>query len=198
MVELWLNHCKPNIEPNISETYRSPERQEWLYAQNLSSVKTYGAHYFGVAVDFYFTENGKTAYPAAKMKAAADIAKKHGFTWGGDWPKLHDTPHLEMLGGISLAAYRQGKRPPWYNSITNITPIIPKDDDDDMISQEQFNDLANNWIRTLGELKPSDWNEKYQTWQKAKDQGIFDGTAPQGFITREQTAIVLQRLGLIK
>lgn len=35
-------------------------------------------------------------------------------------------------------------------------------------------------------------------WKKACDKGVFDGTAPQGPITREQVAVVLDRLGLIK
>jgi peptidoglycan L-alanyl-D-glutamate endopeptidase CwlK len=45
------------------------------------------------------------------MNTAADIAKKMGFTWGGDWISFRDTPHLEILGGVALALYRQGRRP---------------------------------------------------------------------------------------
>ena len=35
-----------------------------------------------------------------------------------------------------------------------------------------------------------------ESWAKAKEQGIFDGTAPQASLTREQAACVLDRLGL--
>jgi len=138
-VEQWLRQCNAaGLDVRISETYRSPERQEYLYKQGLSGVKTLGAHYFGVAVDFFFVENGTTAYPAAKMKAAADIAKKLGFEWGGDWV-MKDTPHLQMLGGVTLAQYRQGKRPKWYyeNPETSSPGESTAKDDDEM--QKVFN-----------------------------------------------------------
>ena len=35
-------------------------------------------------------------------------------------------------------------------------------------------------------------------WQKAANLGIFDGTDPQGPMTREQAALVLDRLGLLE
>ena len=44
--------------------------------------------------------------------------------------------------------------------------------------------------------KASDWAE--ESWEKAKALGIFDGTNPQGTMTREMTATVLDRLGLLK
>lgn len=41
----------------------------------------------------------------------------------------------------------------------------------------------------------SKWAEK--AWNKAKEKGIFDGTDPQGNMTREMCAVVLDRLGLL-
>lgn len=37
-----------------------------------------------------------------------------------------------------------------------------------------------------------------EAWAKAGAQGIFDGTMPQAPMTREQAALVLQRLGLVQ
>lgn len=34
-------------------------------------------------------------------------------------------------------------------------------------------------------------------WEKAIQAGVFDGTRPGGALTREQAAVVLDRLGLI-
>lgn len=42
---------------------------------------------------------------------------------------------------------------------------------------------------------PSSWAE--EAWNLAVEQGVLDGTYPQGNLTREQFAVVLQRLGLI-
>lgn len=43
--------------------------------------------------------------------------------------------------------------------------------------------------------EPSSWAKK--EWNKAVDKGIFDGTNPRNAFTREQAAIVLDRLGLL-
>jgi len=42
---------------------------------------------------------------------------------------------------------------------------------------------------------PSDWAA--ESWQKAVEKGLFDGSAPQGTLTREQAAVLLERLGLL-
>lgn len=43
---------------------------------------------------------------------------------------------------------------------------------------------------------PSNWAAA--AWKKATQSGVFDGTNPTGPITREQVAVVLDRLGLLK
>ena len=42
---------------------------------------------------------------------------------------------------------------------------------------------------------PSAWAAA--AWEKAKEMGVFDGTDPQGSLTREQAAVVLERLRLL-
>ena len=42
---------------------------------------------------------------------------------------------------------------------------------------------------------PSDWAA--ESWEKAVAKGLFDGTSPQGALTREQAAVLLDRLGLL-
>ena len=42
---------------------------------------------------------------------------------------------------------------------------------------------------------PSAWAAA--AWEKAVEKGIFDGTGPQGALTREMAAVVLGRLGLL-
>ena len=37
-----------------------------------------------------------------------------------------------------------------------------------------------------------------QAWDKACDMGVFDGSNPNGNVTRNQLAVVLNRLGLLK
>ena len=42
---------------------------------------------------------------------------------------------------------------------------------------------------------PSSWAK--ESWEKAVEQGVFDGSRPQDALTREQAAVVLDRLGLL-
>ena len=44
--------------------------------------------------------------------------------------------------------------------------------------------------------QPSSWAK--EAWEKAVALGIFDGTNPQGPLTREQAAVILDRLGLLE
>lgn len=44
--------------------------------------------------------------------------------------------------------------------------------------------------------QPSPWAK--EAWEKAVALGIFDGTNPQGNLTREQAAVILDRMGLLK
>lgn len=59
----------------------------------------------------------------------------------------------------------------------------------DYINREEEIDMADIDTNT-----PSDWAE--EAWNRAVALGIFDGTSPQGNFTREQAAVVLDRLGL--
>ena len=58
-------------------------------------------------------------------------------------------------------------------------------------------------IETLNEVEAEKSKEAVGTWAadsfgKAKENGILDGTAPKSSLTREQAAAVLDRLGLLK
>ncbi len=59
----------------------------------------------------------------------------------------------------------------------------------DLMNREEEIDMTDIDTNT-----PSDWAA--EAWSKAVSLGIFDGTSPQGSFTREQAAVVLERLGL--
>lgn len=52
------------------------------------------------------------------------------------------------------------------------------------------NSVPSDWEED--EDEPSDWAE--ESWQWAQDSGLTDGTNPKGNITREQVAVMLERL----
>jgi N-acetylmuramoyl-L-alanine amidase CwlA len=67
---------------------------------------------------------------------------------------------------------------------------------DDGMTQEQFEAMLEKALEKRRALPPSEWAEN--PWAKAAAARVFDGSAPQGFITREQASAVLDRLGLVK
>ena len=62
------------------------------------------------------------------------------------------------------------------------------------MTQEQFNAMLKIAIEQTSD-DASKWAEV--SWEKAKAAGVLDGTAPKSPMTREQAAVVLDRLGLI-
>ena len=69
---------------------------------------------------------------------------------------------------------------------------------EDEMTQKRFNEMADQYFRDRAAKPESNWSQNDGLWSKAVDLGVFDGTAPNGICTREQTANVLGRLGLLK
>ena len=63
------------------------------------------------------------------------------------------------------------------------------------VTQEQFDTMMADYLSRQREKETSTWSAT--AWEKAKAAGVFDGTAPQGQLSREQAALVLDRLGLL-
>ena len=64
------------------------------------------------------------------------------------------------------------------------------------MDQSTFNKMMDNYLAQRS-TKPVG-NIFQNAWNRAKQHKILDGSNPNGFLTREQFAIVLDRLGLIK
>lgn len=85
----------------ITETYRSQERQKYLYAQGRTRP--------GQIVTWTLDSNHKSRlawdiavgppqslYDVATLNRVGAIARKLGITWGGDWTANIDRPHFEV------------------------------------------------------------------------------------------------------
>ncbi len=116
----------------ITDGFRSSEEQDALYNQGRSeagAVVTYAKggqsyHNYGLAIDFALkkpdgniiwdldydgNQNGRSDW-----LEVVGIAKKLGFTWGGDWTDFPDYPHLQMDFGYSIKQLKRGLRPKGY------------------------------------------------------------------------------------
>lgn len=99
------------IHPFITEGLRSFERSNELYAQGrtrpgkiVTNAKAgQSMHNYGLAFDFVIQllPSGKLSWSVdGNWRKCADVFKKHGFAWGGDWKNFKDYPHLEMSFGM--------------------------------------------------------------------------------------------------
>jgi peptidoglycan L-alanyl-D-glutamate endopeptidase CwlK len=119
--QLMKNVQDKGITIKIVEGFRSIEEQNQLYAQgrtkpgekvtNAKGGQSY--HNYGLAIDFaiFDQETSKLSWDMKKdgnkngiadWHEVAQEAKKLGFTWGGDWKRFKDYPHLQMTFDQSI------------------------------------------------------------------------------------------------
>lgn len=86
----------------VFETYRSQKRQEMLYEQKATQLKTVGTHGYGLACDLVKNVNGSPSWKGDFSFLGA-LAKTYGLVWGGDWgqPGVHhdwvDLCHVQRV-----------------------------------------------------------------------------------------------------
>lgn len=90
----------------ITDGFRTSEEQDYIYASGrtrpgpiLTNTRD-SNHEKGLAIDIAFQKDGKLSYAQSHYDKLVPIAKKLGFTWGGDW-KFVDKPHFEKLDIIT-------------------------------------------------------------------------------------------------
>ena len=100
--ELFMADCKEKgLKVRITETYRSQERQNYLYEQgrtrpgNKVTWTKNSRHTGRRAWDICQNIKGKEYSDAGFFVKCGKIAEKLGITWGGTW-KQADTPHFEV------------------------------------------------------------------------------------------------------
>lgn len=100
--KLFLKRCEENgLKVRITETYRSQERQNYLYEQGRTrkgKVVTWtknSRHTSRRAWDICKDVKGQEYSDSGFFKACGQIAKELNITWGGTW-KQADTPHFEI------------------------------------------------------------------------------------------------------
>lgn len=85
----------------VFETYRSPLRQQMLYNQGATQLRTVGTHGYGLAADLVKDVGGEPSWKGC-FSFLGRLAKKHGLVWGGDWGQsgphnFIDADHLQRI-----------------------------------------------------------------------------------------------------
>lgn len=130
---LFMEKCKARgLNVLITETYRSQERQEYLYEQGRTrsgKVVTWthnSRHTSRRAWDICKNAKGHEYDDTSFFKQCGAIAKELGITWGGTW-STPDTPHFEISTTwkapeeeLTMTQYEELKQ-----MITNLSAKIP-------------------------------------------------------------------------
>ncbi len=72
------------IDVMIYETYRSQQRQQELFNQGATRLRTVGVHHYGLACDIVRTVGGEPCWKG-DFSFLGQLAHTSGLIWGGDW-----------------------------------------------------------------------------------------------------------------
>jgi hypothetical protein len=72
------------IEIMIFETYRSQERQQQLFHNGATRLRTVGVHQYGLACDVVRSIGGEPSWKG-DFSFLGQLARSSGLIWGGDW-----------------------------------------------------------------------------------------------------------------
>lgn len=117
----------------ITETYRSPERQKYLYQQGRSRpgpvvTWTLNSNHSGRLAWDIACSSPSVLYDVLTLAKVGAIARKLGITWGGDWKNNIDRPHFEVKSSWQLPkGYKLGKVIVPSNSKLKVQLIVEDD-----------------------------------------------------------------------
>jgi len=100
----------------VFETYRSQARQQELFEQHATQLRTVGVHQYGLACDLVKNVGGQTSWKGS-FDALRALAYHHRLIWGGDWgtPQQHhsffDPGHVQRVSVARQAVLFRGE---WY------------------------------------------------------------------------------------
>ncbi|MGP4039980.1 M15 family metallopeptidase [Gracilibacillus sp. D59] len=113
----------------ITDSFRSAAEQNAIYQKGRETegtIVTYAKagesyHNYGLAIDFALqTNEGNVIWDLeydgnqngeSDWMEVVEIAKNLDFSWGGDFTRFKDYPHLQMDFGLSIRELKWGKRP---------------------------------------------------------------------------------------
>lgn len=187
--EVFLAECKAaGLPVIITQTLRDNEYQATLYAKGrtapgsiVTNSRTTTFHGAGLAFDIAKNIRGQEYADTAFFYKCAEIGKRIGFSWGGDWKSFVDLPHFQWDGG---GIYKHTNAP--------VMPLY----EDDIMNTEKLTDadilaLANRIQAVLA--KQPQGGEIARELEEAVALGITDGSNPKAFVTRAQAAVMAKR-----
>lgn len=156
------------LNVKVIDTYRSKERQDYLYEQgrtrpgsivtNAKGSEMSSYHNWRLAFDCIQNLPGKE-YDTAFLNKLGKIGQSLGLEWGGGWSGFSDAPHFQYTFGLSIKDLKAGKTPPAYTpqattptkktynvSVENVQVCI----DGEVVTAEAVSIDGSNFIKLRG------------------------------------------------
>lgn len=194
---VFLDLCKQQgLQVMIAGTVRDAEYQLDRFNKGYSKSKRPSFHAQGVGLAFDFCKNvrGHEYDDLDFFQQCGLIGEAMGFEWGGRWKNFPDRPHLQWSG----PKHTFKSSDIWAGRLPPLMPLYQSEEDAEM-TQEQFNQMLETALAAREaqvKARPAGtWSAS--AWEAAKKAGLLDGSAPQSPLTREQAAVLLQRLKLL-
>jgi hypothetical protein len=120
LVETIIANAKAQgVELMVFETFRSQARQQILFQQGATKLKTVGVHNYGLACDIVKSINGDPSWKG-DFSLLGQLAHSCKMIWGGDWgnPNIHhsfiDLVHVQRCTVARQASLFNGT---WYPDV---------------------------------------------------------------------------------
>jgi len=110
----------------VLETFRSVARQEALFAQGATQLKTVGVHHYGLACDLGISIGGQINWKA-DYSILGRLASQFGLVWGGDWGhpanpgSFRDYDHVQRVAVADQPKLFDGS---WYPPTDYVAPAV--------------------------------------------------------------------------
>lgn len=191
---IFLALCRAQrLNVKITQTLRDDAYQATLFQKGYAKTPYTTFHGKGLAFDICKNVRGHEYDDLDFFAQCAEIGKKMGFSWGGDWTSFPDRPHFQWDDHkrYSGTMVRSGKLP----------PTMPRYEEDDEMDIQKFKKLMREYRAELQDNDSSKWSKEAREW--AVKNGIITGGTPlpdgqpnymwEDLLTREQMATLLYR-----
>ena len=187
--EAFLAECKAaGLSVLITQTLRDNEYQASLYAKGrtapgsiVTNSKTTTFHGAGLAFDICKNIRGAEYSDTEFFYKCAEIGKRIGFSWGGDWKSFKDLPHFQWDNGGKAKHTNAPTMPSYEEKNMNISKLT----DAEVLA------LVNRIQAVLA--KQPQTGAIAEELNEAVALGITDGSNPKAFVTRAQAAVMAKR-----
>ena len=178
---------------HINSGYRSPSYNRKIGGASKSQ------HTLGTAADIVVKKNGKTVSAKKICCLCQDLGFK-GVAYISESAVHVDMRNSGLYRGDERKGYSANVGGDFYRYFnirkSEINALKDKEQEEEKVTQQQFDDMMNVWISQQAAKEPEEWSKEDREWAEAN--GIIKGTGAgysyRSYCTREQMVAFLHRV----